>query len=314
MLIIYYKIHRDIKLSRLKTVAEKYKGDVEAYGTVLDQKKNDLDHRFNDISNQTLEMINKVESQLAEIKAYNDDLIKLQNAMVTYNEALNRLSQMTKKLEDKIEMVKVKAEALEAVENKINKQSEKLGELENLTKAVKQHMEENTATTLQDQKIQSEELAKENLETLQHDLKTVEVSAKTHILNLEKQIKLTEVATHALTDKAGPMLVECADRYAMLANEQKEIKRMNDEKEDLTKQLDDLRKEKELLTSLIQKNMNPDEPNPEVIAEVEAEENEFKEANTPTEDEQNSEVTEEKTDSDNKDDVTLNEEEDIPLY
>jgi len=264
MMVIYYKIHKDIKLSRLKTVAEKYRSEVENYGLVLDQKKKEIDSKFVEVSNQTFEMMKEIKTQLSEVNSYNEDFVKLQEAMVTYHEALNRLSQMTVKVEKETDLIKVKAEALEVVENKINKIDVKASELEALLNLLNKQMDENAEMVLNKQQEMSNDLLKNNVDKLNSSFEKISIASQTYMLNLEKQIKLTQQATLALTDKAGPILVEYADRYAMLANEQTELRKLKNEKEDLSKQLKALKEEKDLLDSLILKGMGPEDIDPEI--------------------------------------------------
>ena len=102
-------------ISNVRKMYENYKSDAEASDNSLKQFAIELEQKIAKKNDEVQTMIQKLDTQLAELHEYSEDLVKLKNAMDTYKTALEGLAKLTEDADDKVATVQADADRLDGV-------------------------------------------------------------------------------------------------------------------------------------------------------------------------------------------------------
>jgi chromosome segregation ATPase len=107
-------------LQNVSTLLEKYKGYIEDSNDSFKHFAAELEQTVAKKNDEVQALIHKVDTQIAELKEYSEDLVKLKNAMDTYKTALEGLAKLTEDADDKVSSVQTEANRLDNVRNVID--------------------------------------------------------------------------------------------------------------------------------------------------------------------------------------------------
>jgi DNA repair ATPase RecN len=102
-------------ISNVRRLYDIYKSDAESSHNSLKQFSVELEQTIANKNNEVQAMVQKVDNQLAELKEYSEDLVKLKNAMDAYKTALEGLAKLTEDADDKVSSVQADADRLDGV-------------------------------------------------------------------------------------------------------------------------------------------------------------------------------------------------------
>ncbi len=123
-LVIIFSLRASDKKNRgiqtVKAWLEKYKGEVEDSENSFRHFATEFEQTIAKKNDEVQAMVHKLDAQLAELREYSEDLVKLKNAMDTYKTALEGLAKLTEDADDKISTVQNEASRLDNVRNVID--------------------------------------------------------------------------------------------------------------------------------------------------------------------------------------------------
>lgn len=123
-LVIIFSLRASDKKSRgiqtVKAWLEKYKGEVEDSENSFRHFATEFEQTIANKNDAVQALVHKLDAQLAELREYSEDLVKLKNAMDTYKTALEGLAKLTEDADDKISSVQTEATRLDNVRNVID--------------------------------------------------------------------------------------------------------------------------------------------------------------------------------------------------
>ena len=123
-LIIIFSLRVNDKKNRglqtLKAWIDKYKSDVEDSDNSFKHFASEFEQTIAKKNDEVQALIHKLDAQLAELKEYSEDLVKLKHAMDTYKTALEGLAKLTEDADDKVNTVQTEANRLDSVRNVID--------------------------------------------------------------------------------------------------------------------------------------------------------------------------------------------------
>lgn len=123
-LIIIFSLRASDKKNRgiqtVKAWLEKYKSEVEDSENSFRHFASEFEQTVANKNDEVQALIHKIDGQLAELRDYSEDLVKLKNAMDTYKTALEGLAKLTEDADDKISTVQAEATRLDNVRNVID--------------------------------------------------------------------------------------------------------------------------------------------------------------------------------------------------
>ncbi len=123
-LVIIFSLRASDKKSRgiqtVKAWLEKYKGEVEDSENSFRHFATEFEQTIANKNDEVQALVHKLDAQLAELREYSEDLVKLKNAMDTYKTALEGLAKLTEDADDKISSVQTEATRLDNVRNVID--------------------------------------------------------------------------------------------------------------------------------------------------------------------------------------------------
>ncbi len=123
-LIIIFGLRATDKSKRgLKTISallEKYKSNIEDSDNSFKRYAAEFEQTVARKTDEVHTLINTVDAQLAELKEYSEDLVKLKNAMDSYKTALEGLARLTEDADDKVNTVQSEADRLDNVRTVID--------------------------------------------------------------------------------------------------------------------------------------------------------------------------------------------------
>ncbi len=123
-LVIIFSLRASDKKSRgiqtVKAWLEKYKGEVEDSENSFRHFATEFEQTIANKNDEVQVLVHKLDAQLAELREYSEDLVKLKNAMDTYKTALEGLAKLTEDADDKISSVQTEATRLDNVRNVID--------------------------------------------------------------------------------------------------------------------------------------------------------------------------------------------------
>ena len=102
-------------IGNIRKLYENYKSDAESSDNSLKQFAIELEQKIAKKNDEVQTMIQKLDTQLAELHEYSEDLVKLKNAMDTYKTALEGLAKLTEDADDKVATVQADADRLDSV-------------------------------------------------------------------------------------------------------------------------------------------------------------------------------------------------------
>ena len=102
-------------LSNVKRLLDIYKGNIEASDLSFKQYASELEQTVAKKDAEVKSLIQTVNTQITELKAYSDDLLRLKAAMETYRTALEGLGVLTKDADDKVRSVQEEVDRLDKV-------------------------------------------------------------------------------------------------------------------------------------------------------------------------------------------------------
>ncbi len=106
---------RNRSLSTVKKLLDNYKGDVEASDNNFKQYAIELEQTVSKKDQEVKALIQTVNGQIAELKSYSEDLVRLKNTMETYRTALDGLAVLTKDADLKVRTVQDEVDRLDRV-------------------------------------------------------------------------------------------------------------------------------------------------------------------------------------------------------
>lgn len=123
-LIIIFSLRASDKKNRgiqtVKAWLEKYKSEVEDSENSFRHFASEFEQTVANKNDEVQALIHKIDGQLADLRDYSEDLVKLKNAMDTYKTALEGLAKLTEDADDKISTVQAEATRLDNVRNVID--------------------------------------------------------------------------------------------------------------------------------------------------------------------------------------------------
>lgn len=106
---------RSKSLSNVKKLLDIYKGNIEAADNSFKQYATELEQTVSKKDAEVKSLIQTVNTQLAELKSYSEDLVRLKSAMETYRSALEGLARLTSDADDKVQTVQNEVDRLDKV-------------------------------------------------------------------------------------------------------------------------------------------------------------------------------------------------------
>lgn len=123
-LVIIFSLRASDKKNRgiqtVKAWLDKYKSEVEDSENSFRHFAAEFEQTIAKKNDEVQVLVQKLDAQLAELREYSEDLVKLKNAMDTYKTALEGLAKLTEDADDKVSTVQTEANRLDNVRNVID--------------------------------------------------------------------------------------------------------------------------------------------------------------------------------------------------